>query len=139
MMGNHDIRPLKQTLEHFPVGEDWIKEKLQEMFSFDGVQTIMDPREEFFLRDDICVFHGYRTQLGSHRDFILMSCFIGHTHKGGVVWRTIGRHGQQIFECNSGVAGDPESKGLSYTNQKIHNMTPGFAAMDALGPRFIPA
>jgi predicted phosphodiesterase len=137
MMGNHDIRALKQTLEHLPVAEDWVKEKLTELFSFEGVHTVMDPREEFFLRDDIIVMHGYRTKLGDHRDFTLMSCFIGHTHKGGVVWRTIGK-GRQIFECNSGVAGDPESKGLSYTSQKIHNMTPGFAAMDGYGPRFIP-
>ena len=137
MMGNHDIRALKRALEVLPVAADWIAEKLKELFTFDNVTTIMDPREEFMLRDDIAVFHGYQTRMGAHRDYTLISCFVGHTHKGGTVFRSLA-NGAQIWECNSGVAGDPESKGLSYTSQKIHNMTPGFSALDKYGPRFIP-
>lgn len=138
LTGNHCVRPLKQILEAYPAAEDWIQEHLKRQLTFDGVRTILDPREELFLRDDIIVMHGYRSRLGQHRDYTLVSCFTGHTHKGGVLWRSLA-NGKQIFECNSGVAGDPESKGLSYTSQKIHDMTPGFAAMDEWGPRFIPA
>lgn len=137
MMGNHDIRALKRALEVLPAAYDWIAEKLKELFTFDNVTTIMDPREELMLRDDIAVFHGYQTRMGAHRDYTLISCFVGHTHKGGTVFRSLA-NGAQIWECNSGVAGDPESKGLSYTSQKIHNMTPGFSALDKYGPRFIP-
>lgn len=138
MMGNHCIRPLKRVLEVYPAAEDWIEQYLKNLFTFDGVKTVFDPREELFLRDDIIVLHGYRSKLGQHRDFALMSCFTGHTHRGGVVWRSLA-DGRQIFECNSGVAGDPESKGLTYTAQKIHDWTPGFAIMCELGPMFVPA
>ena len=136
MLGNHDIRPLKRVMESYPEAEDWIAEKLRELFSFEGVTTIHDPREELVL-GDVLVFHGYRSQLGAHRDYTLYSCVNGHTHRGGVVFRKI--RGAVLFEGNSGVAGDPESKGLSYTPQKIQDWTPGVLAIDAWGPRFIPA
>ncbi len=137
MLGNHDIRPMKRVLEAYPEAEDWIKERLKRMFAFDGVKTVYDPREELYLADDLIVFHGYRSKLGEHRDYTHMSCINGHTHVGGVVWRQL--RGKLIFEANSGVAGDPMAKGLTYTSQKLTHWTPGFLGMDSLGPRFIPA
>jgi len=136
MLGNHDIRPLKRVLETYPEAEDWIKEKLEQMFTFEGVKTYFDAREELQIAENILVFHGYRTQLGSHRDYTLFSCINGHTHVGGVVYRKI--RGTTLFEANSGVAGDPQSKGLSYTPQKITHWTPGFLIGNQYGPQFIP-
>lgn len=138
LMGNHDVRPLRRILEVYPEGEDWIQEKLTELFTFENVHTVMDARQEFYLREDIAVFHGYLTRLGAHRDFTLINCLNGHTHKGGVVFRTVS-DGRQIYEGNSGLAGDPFATGLTYTPQKLHNMTPGFLGGDKWGPRFIPA
>lgn len=136
MMGNHDIRPMKQILQNYPAAEDWIERMLKEQFSFEGVTTIFDPREELFLCEDVVVFHGYRSKLGDHRDFTLYSCITGHTHVGGTVFKRIRK--QTLFEGNSGVAGNPLSKGLSYTPQKITQWTPGFLVIDKWGPRFIP-
>lgn len=136
MLGNHDIRPLKRVLEIYPAAEDWIEEKLKELFTFDGVRTIYDHREEVLV-GDVAIFHGYRSQLGAHRDYTLYNCINGHTHRGGTVFRQI--RGQVLWELNSGYAGDPEAKGLSYTPQKIVEWTPGFAYLDSHGPRFIPA
>jgi hypothetical protein len=136
MLGNHDVRPMKRILEQYPEAEDWVAEKLKQLFTFDGVQTIFDAREELFVRHDIMVFHGYRTKLGDHMNFTICSTFNGHTHHGGTVFRHL--RGQTIFECNSGFAGDPEAKGLTYTPQKTTTQTPGFAACDEWGPRFIP-
>jgi predicted phosphodiesterase len=136
MLGNHDIRPLKRVLESYPAAEDWIERMLQEAFTFDGVRTIHDYREELIINDAVMVFHGYRSQLGSHRDYTLFNTINGHTHVGGTVFRRI--RGQTLWELNSGFAGDPESKGLSYTPQKTTNWTPGYGAVDELGPRFIP-
>jgi predicted phosphodiesterase len=137
MMGNHDLRPMKRVLEAYPEAEDWIADKLSSLFSFDGVTTIMEPTEELFLNDKTIVFHGYRGKLGDHRDYTLLNCFNGHTHVGGAVWRQL--RNEVIFECNSGIAGDPMSKGLTYRPQKITHWTPGFAVCDEYGPRFIPA
>jgi hypothetical protein len=137
LLGNHDVRPLKRMLETYPEAEDWIKERINKMFTFDGVKTIFDIREELYLNKDVVVFHGFRSKLGDHRDYTMLSTFNGHSHKGGVVFRQI--RGRVLFECNSGLAGDAEAKGLTYTPQKISDWTPGFASLDALGPRFIHA
>lgn len=134
MLGNHDIRPLKRVLESYPAAEDWIEKILTELFTFANVRTIFDPREELIL-GNTAIFHGYRSGLGDHRDFTLMNCVNGHTHKGGVVFRQI--RGAVLWELNSGLAGDPLAKGLTYTPQKIVNWTPGFGAHDSYGPRFI--
>lgn len=136
MLGNHDVRPMKRIMEVYPEAEDWIAEKLKAMFTFDGVTTMYDAREELFLNKSTIVFHGYRSKLGEHRDYTLLSTFNGHTHRGGVVYRKVRQ--VVLFECNSGLAGDPLAKGLTYTPQKIVDWTPGFSACDKLGPRFIP-
>lgn len=136
MLGNHDIRPLKRILEAYPSAEDWIETHMRKLFTFDGVKTFFDPREELVI-GDIAIFHGYRTALGAHRDYTLMNCINGHTHKGGAAFRQV--RGMVLWELNSGMAGDPESKGLTYTPQRITNWTPGFGEVDEIGPRFIPA
>ena len=135
LLGNHDIRPMKRVLEVYPEAEDWIAEKLKEMFTFDGVTTMFDHREELII-GDIAIFHGYRTQLGAHRDYTLMNCINGHSHVGGTVFRRI--RDTILWELNSGLAGMAESKGLTYTPQRITNWTTGFGVVDANGPRFIP-
>lgn len=135
-LGNHDVRPLKRILEEYPESEDWIQEGLNKDFTFPGVTTLFDPRQEVYLSDEIIVFHGYKSGIGGHRDYTLMSCINGHTHKGGVVFRRV--RGKLLFELNSGYAGDPLAKGLTYTPQKIVEWTWGFGALDNDGPRFIP-
>lgn len=135
MMGNHDVRPLKQVLDRYPEAEDWIKERMVKMFTFEGVKTIHDPREELMI-GSIMVHHGYRSKLGDHRDYSRYNSIVGHTHRGGVVFRRI--HGKTLWELNCGLAGDPEAKGLTYTPQKITDWTPGFGFVDEYGPRFIP-
>lgn len=137
MLGNHDIRPLKKVLIEYPEAEDWIADKLKELFTFEKVTTIHDPREELKIDEDTLVFHGYRSKLGDHRDFTLMNSHVGHTHHGGCVYRTV--RGKVIYECNSGFAGDAEAKGLAYTPQKATTQTPGFSARDKWGARFIAA
>lgn len=136
MLGNHDARPLKRVMEAYPEAEDWVKNEINKLFTFQDVTTIYDPREELFLCDSVIVFHGYRSKLGEHRDYTLFNCINGHTHLGGAVFRKI--RGSVIWELNSGLAGDPEAKGLTYPAQKITHWTPGFGSLDSLGPRFIP-
>jgi len=135
LVGNHDVRPLKQTLSALPVMEHWIQKYFEELYTFDNVKTIIDPREEFII-EDIAFHHGYRSKLGDHRDYIQMNFVGGHTHTGGVVFRNI--KNAVLWELNAGLAADPTSKGLSYTNQRMNHWTLGYAAIDELGPRFIP-
>jgi hypothetical protein len=135
LVGNHDVRPLKRVLETMPSLEHWAEKYFNDLLTFDGVKTIIDPREEFIV-DGIAFHHGYRSQLGDHRNNMLMNFVGGHTHRGGVVFRNI--RNEILWELNCGLAGDPTSKGLSYTNQKMNDWTLGFGAIDSYGPRFIP-
>ena len=134
-LGNHEARPLKRVIESVPTMEHWVEKYFEDLFRFDGVRTILNAREEVRIAD-ILIFHGYRSQLGAHRDYTLMNCINGHTHRGGAVFKQL--RDEVIWELNSGVAGDPHSKGLSYMPQKIVEWTPGWGAVDEYGPRFIP-
>jgi hypothetical protein len=135
LLGNHDVRPLKRTLESLPQVEHWIQKYFNELFQFDGVEMILDPRQEYIIAD-IAFIHGYLNQLGAHRDFMLMNTVRGHDHVGGVVFRQI--HGKTLWELDAGLAGDYNAKGFTYTPQKMTKQTNGFASIDEYGPRFIP-
>lgn len=133
--GNHDLRPIKRILEVYPAAEDWIEKAVKDLMTFDGVHTIYDTREELII-GDIAVFHGYRGQVGAHRDYTQMNCITGHVHRGNVSYRQIG--GRTLWELHTGFAGDPEGKGLTYTPQKISTWTHGFGFVWPWGPQFIP-
>jgi predicted phosphodiesterase len=135
--GNHDIRALKRILEAYPALEDWAEKMFLEAMSFDGVETITDTREELRLPGDVIVMHGFKSKIGDHRDYTMYNSVCGHLHTGGVLFRQI--RGRVLWELNAGLAGDPESKGLSYMPSKITNWTLGWGWLDEYGPRFIHA
>lgn len=132
--GNHDIRPVKETLNHLPAIEHFVDAYMEKLFTFDNVITIHDHREIFRI-DGIGFHHGYLGQLGAHRDTMLENMVVGHTHMGGVVFR--GLRGRTIFELNVGLMGDPSSKVMTYTPAKEDKQTLGFGFIDGYGPRFI--
>lgn len=132
ILGNHDIRPMKRILEAYPEAELFMD--FEKWFKFDGVETHSEIRQELII-NGICYIHGYRTQLGTHRDHNRMSTVTGHSHVGGVNFKSYGT--ETLFELNAGYLGDPESKALSYTAQKIVNWTHGVGVIDQHGPRFI--
>jgi hypothetical protein len=134
ILGNHDIRPIKRLIESRPELELFFC--IDPFFQFEGVTTVLDSRQELVL-DEVVYHHGYRSGLGDHRDFNLMNSVVGHTHLGGVTYRQI--RGRVLFELNAGYMGDPESKALSYTSQKLSKWTRGWGRIDKWGPRFIPA
>jgi hypothetical protein len=134
LKGNHDERPVKRTLERQPETEHIIRRHVNNLMTFDGVKLIEDVRQEYIV-DGIEFIHGHRSKIGDHRDFALMNAVCGHLHRGGVSYRRI--RGQTLWELNAGLVGDPESKALAYTPQKIYDMTPGFGYIWEHGPQFI--
>lgn len=135
LWGNHDLRPAKRVLESLPTMEHVVKEYYKQLMTFSGVTTIEDYRQELII-DGIVFHHGYRSQLGSHRDYVLRNFVCGHSHKGGVVYKRL--RDEVIWELNAGFVGDADSKVLAYTAQKIHDQTLGWGFIDEYGPRFIP-
>lgn len=133
LMGNHDVRMLKRTLESLPIAEHWIEKYFKELFSFEGVETIFDTREEIEV-GGILFTHGFLGS-GSHKDYYLKNVIHGHDHKLYVQYRRI--HGQNIFEMSCGFIGDVEAKALSYTPSKLANFQLGFGWVDQWGPRTI--
>ena len=132
LLGNHDMRGLKRVIEAVPSMEHWAEKYMADLFRFDGVETIMDPRQELVI-DDIMIHHGFKSKLGDHRDHNLQSSISSHTHRPGVVWRTV--RGSAMFELNTGYLGDPEAKGLTYTPTKTVDWVQAFGEVDEDGPR----
>lgn len=134
ILGNHDIRPLKRILEAYPEGEMFFS--IDKYFKFDGVETLMDTRQELDI-DDALITHGTYTKIGDHVRFYRKSVVHGHTHRAGVHF--IPYDGEILFELDCGLMGDPKSKALSYTPSKITHWSLGWGYRDEWGPRFIPA
>lgn len=133
LMGNHDVRPLKRTLESLPIAEHWMEAYFKQLFTFEGVETVFDTRQELEI-DGILFTHGFLSP-GTHKDYYLKNVIHGHDHKLYVQHRRI--HGQNIFEMSCGFLGDVEAKALSYTPSKLANFQLGFGWVDQWGARTI--
>lgn len=133
LRGNHDMRPYKRIQERAPEFEPAMV-AFDELFKFDGVETILDAREDLIIRD-ISFTHGFRKH-GDHCMHTKRSTVVGHLHVGGVVYRRLGD--EVIWELNCGWAGNPFAIPLSYTQlRRYNNSTQGFGRVDEAGPRFI--
>lgn len=134
LLGNHCVRPIKRIGEVAPEFEEDYIPLLHERYTFDGVKTIYDPREELDLHG-VRFIHGYKSKLGEHAAFNRMPVVCGHTHRGGVAMLNL--HNEIIWELNAGYLADASHPALSYTMQKrATNWTLGFGTLDADGPRF---
>jgi predicted phosphodiesterase len=140
ILGNHDVRLIKRCEERLPEAQDLVKATLLELYRFDNVLTIEDPREEYFINHPIhgkiAALHGYKSRLGDHTKFMHCHTVHGHTHKGGVAYIPI--MGKLLWELDVGFLGDNNKTPLGYTPQKTSNSTSGWGEIDDLGPRFIP-
>jgi len=133
LLGNHDVRIAKRTMESLPVAEHIVVKHLKGLFTFEGVETIMDTRQELEV-DGILFTHGFLSA-GTHKDYYLKNVIHGHDHKLYVQHRRI--HGQSIFEMSCGFLGDVEAKALTYTPSKLANFQLGFGWVDQYGARTI--
>lgn len=136
LCGNHDDRPLKRATAAAPELVPLVGKSLRELFSFAGVTTIHDPKEELFIRD-ICFQHGHYAHLGDHAKFNQLNTVHGHTHRGGT-WFGRNRNGP-LWELDCGLLGDPDQECFSYRSQRrIHTCTVGLGLVTDSGPVFEP-
>lgn len=130
--GNHDIRAEKQLMDRLPEAECVVD--FGSRFGFEGVNTLLDTKEELFF-GDVCIQHGFRKK-GEHAKHNQCPTIVGHLHTGDVVYYT-NRYGM-YWELNAGFMGDLESPVFGYRNQKkIHGWTVGCGRVDHEGPRFV--
>lgn len=140
----------KRISEKLPELESFTLQPIRDYFAFDGVETILDPTEEFIVRigrgprgagggrsEDVCFMHGHRSKLGDHAAYNEISTVCGHSHQGGVVYR---RHRNKIFwELNAGWLGDERQSVFAYGAQRLlKKWTLGYGEIDSRGPRFCP-
>lgn len=135
LLGNHDARSYLRVMESVPFLEGAMREHFNKIFEFENVTTIQDTRQELIIGETM-FHHGYRSQLGQHRDYTLQNFCCGHSHTGGVVYKKL--HNKIICELNAGYMGDSQSKVFGYTPQKTSTSTEGWACIDEYGHRFIP-
>lgn len=135
VLGNHCMRAFKRIEERLPELQEILKEPLMDAFRFPGVKTIEDTREELII-DDIVFIHGYRSRLGDHMKFNLMSTVCGHSHKGGVVYEKV--RGEILFEANAGFLADENQEPLRYSMQRRTKWTLGYLIINNRVPTFVP-
>lgn len=134
--GNHDMRPAKKILESAPELEDAVEMFRKKLFTFDGVHSIYNQREELRI-DDVIYIHGHHSRLGAHMMELHENVVCGHTHKGGSIHHPWG--GSVKFELNAGFLADRHAPALRYTMyKKFSKWTLGFGKVDEHGGRFCP-
>jgi DNA repair exonuclease SbcCD nuclease subunit len=136
LQGNHDDRIFKKALSDSPELASLVGKSLRELYTFPGVSTVHDGRQELML-GGILLQHGHRSKLGDHARYNQRSTICGHSHTGGVVYL---RNLRGVFwELNAGFLGDVKSPAFGYHAQKrMHTTTLGVGLVDKHGPRFIP-
>jgi hypothetical protein len=135
LLGNHDARPLKRALDRAPELLEFILPSVRAFHQFEGVTTIEDPSEELIL-NGIVFQHGYHSRLGYHATRNATSTVHGHTHHGGVWFRSDSRG--TIWELDAGCLVDEGHPAFSYRMQKkLDGITRGVGIIDPLGPRFV--
>lgn len=134
LLGNHDDRPYKRILEKAPEFEHLMSTK--DIFCFDGVETVLDSREELTIGGTLFI-HGFLNKLGDHVRYFHKNVVAGHIHRGGTVFFPY--NGKTLFELNCGYLADRHTKALQYTSTKrTTSWTLGFGWIDKYGPRFVP-
>lgn len=133
LRGNHSDRPMKRLMEKAPELEAIFD--LKDIWKMDGVEVIGDTNDELIL-EDTCFMHGYKSKLGDHAAFNRMNTWVGHSHRGGMVFTP--SRGEVYWEANAGYLADPMQTPLRYRQQKWCAWTLGLGRQDAYGPRFIP-
>jgi len=135
ILGNHDIRIIKRCEEKLPSAQDLFKFTILELYRFEGVKTISDPREELII-DGICYTHGFLSKIGDHAKKFHMSCVHGHRHRGELTFFPV--RNKMLFELDVGYLADVNKEPLAYQPTKTNNWTLGWGEIDEFGPRFIP-
>lgn len=134
ILGNHDDRMQKQALKAMPELISVVEDALDDMYTFEGVETI---KEFEFELEGIMVQHGHRAKLGDHAKYNQCSTVVGHSHHGGVVY--LRNRDGVYWELNAGFLGDINTTAFGYVSQKkVNTTTLGVGYVDELGPRFIP-
>lgn len=135
ILGNHSARPMKLVLQECPELEQYVKKGIAPFFEFENVHTHLDLREVLEIQG-IGFIHGHYSKIGEHRNYNSMNMVCGHSHKGGVDFKSY--NNKILWELNAGYIGNPNAKALGYMPQRITYWTPGVGLIDRHGARFIP-
>lgn len=132
LLGNHDLRSFKRTLERLPELEDEVWSSLRALMTFEGVRLHEDAREPLRI-DDVAYEHG-ALKPGQHLSENGMNTVCAHSHVGGTV------HRGRSWELNAGFLGDPDAPCFDYVRSRLvaQRTTQGVGAVDGYGPRFVP-
>lgn len=135
LLGNHDCRLHKRIQEKLPEIESLIKLPIQNLYTFPGVQTVFDSRQEVQIAD-ILFHHGYLSQLGAHVKKYNKSIVVGHSHHAGVHYHK--HNNKTIFEFNVGFLADKKALPLNYGEAKLKSWTVGIGDLVQIKGKWQP-
>lgn len=135
LMGNHDLRIHKRIAEKLPEIESLVKQPLKDMYTFPGVKTMFDSRQEVQI-EDLLFHHGYLSQLGAHVKKYNKSIIVGHSHTAGVHYHK--HNNKTIFEFNVGFLADKKALPLNYGDSKLKTWTTGIGYVKKVSGKWLP-
>lgn len=124
LRGNHDIRIEVKVAEKCPEVASLLS--IAGLWDFDGVETVMDPREELVV-DGVWYQHGHLKE-GAHAPYNQRSTVVGHLHKGYVHY--FKQRERVFFELNAACLANLKSPVMKYTAQKTHKMMNGMGLVE---------
>lgn len=135
LMGNHDLRPIKKTIECTPEVEHFVNKGIKEYFTFPNVKTHHDYRVPLEI-DDILYMHGWLSGIGKHCQYFKKSVVRGHSHKASIYFEKT-YDDKTIFELECGYAADPFSKVQTYYPTKYSKSVLGCGLITDGRPQFL--
>lgn len=115
LLGNHDIRILKQTKNKFPEVYFLINDIFNDLYTFKGVETMKSDRDYIDI-DNVIYCHGWKSKHTAHFG---KSVVRGHSHKADLSLIQCEKSGYRIlFEMQVGGCGDERAVPLSYPASK---------------------
>lgn len=139
ILGNHDIERLKKmSLTLAPALSHLVVEKITELMTFDGVETL-DPEKDVFQAtiqgEKVLFMHGCFSATIQHAKHYLNNVVLGHLHRSEIQYFNQG--GKNLWAFNVGYMGDPKSPVFKYTQTVQKSWTQGVGIIDEQGPKFL--
>jgi UDP-2,3-diacylglucosamine pyrophosphatase LpxH len=134
LRGNHSARIVKNLMAKAPEYEALLSSSIDALTEFPGVKDMKSHRSEIEV-NGILFIHGWSTRLGHHMNYFGQSVVCGHTHHGGLLYRS--GIPKPLFELNCGFIADINALPLEYGETKTNSWVAGVGFIDQLGPRFI--
>lgn len=139
ILGNHDLERLeKMSLTLAPALAHLVVDKMTELMTFEGVETLSSGRDHFSAMvqgERVNFMHGCFSQTIAHAKHYMSNVVLGHLHRGEII--PFKQGDKDLWAMNVGYMGNPKAPVFKYTKTILNAWTLGLGVIDEEGPKFL--